>query len=114
VPTARGLAAGGPLQDWMAAGGEVMTMRRYLLVLDMDLLALDEELDLELVNYLLAQQEQRAAYYFRLARLSVWSADRICSAPAPFGMPSSASASRSGVGLRAGLMLSRGRARPLW
>ena len=26
-------------------------MRRYLLVLDMDLLALDEELDLEPVNY---------------------------------------------------------------
>ena len=60
MPPARGLAAGGPLQDGMpAAGGEVMTMRRYLLVLDMDLLALDEELDLEPVNYLLAQQEQR-------------------------------------------------------
>jgi len=34
-------------------------MRRYLLVLDMDLLALDEELDLEPVNYLLAQQERQ-------------------------------------------------------
>jgi hypothetical protein len=34
-------------------------MRRYLLVLDMDLLALDEELDLEPVNYLVAQQEQQ-------------------------------------------------------
>ena len=34
-------------------------MRRYLLVLDMDLLALDEELDLEPINYLVAQQEQR-------------------------------------------------------
>ena len=34
-------------------------MRRYLLVLDMDLLALDEELGLEPVSYLVAQQEQR-------------------------------------------------------
>ena len=34
-------------------------MRRYLLVLDMDLLALDEELDLEPVSYLVAQQEQQ-------------------------------------------------------
>ncbi len=34
-------------------------MRRYLLVLDMDLLALDEELDQEPVNYLVAQQEQQ-------------------------------------------------------
>ena len=34
-------------------------MRRYLLVLDMDLLALDEELDLEPINYLVAQQEQQ-------------------------------------------------------
>jgi hypothetical protein len=33
-------------------------MRRYLLVLDMDLPALDAELDLEPVNYLVAQQEQ--------------------------------------------------------
>jgi len=33
-----------------------MDMRRYLLVLDMDLLALDEELDLEPINYLVAQQ----------------------------------------------------------
>lgn len=32
-------------------------MRRYLLVLDMDLLALDEELDLEPINYLVARQE---------------------------------------------------------
>jgi hypothetical protein len=38
---------------------EVMAMRRYLLVLDMDLLALDEELDQEPVNYLVAQQEQQ-------------------------------------------------------
>jgi hypothetical protein len=36
-----------------------MAMRRYLLVLDMDLLALDEELDLEPINYLVAQQEQQ-------------------------------------------------------
>jgi len=36
-----------------------MTMRRYLLVLDMDLLALDEELDLQPINYLVAQQEQQ-------------------------------------------------------
>ena len=33
-------------------------MQRYLLVLDMDLLALDEELDLEPINYLVARQEQ--------------------------------------------------------
>jgi hypothetical protein len=35
-----------------------MAMRRYLLVLDMDLLAMDEEHDLEPVNYLVARQEQ--------------------------------------------------------
>jgi hypothetical protein len=35
-----------------------MDMRRYLLVLDMDLLALDEELDLEPINYLVARREQ--------------------------------------------------------
>ena len=33
-------------------------MRRYLLVLDMDLLALDEELDLEPINYLVARRER--------------------------------------------------------
>ena len=33
-------------------------MRRYLLVLDMDLLALDEELDLEPINHLIACQER--------------------------------------------------------
>ena len=33
-------------------------MRRYLLVLDMDLLALDEELDLQPINHLVARQEQ--------------------------------------------------------
>jgi hypothetical protein len=37
---------------------EVKAMRRYLLVLDMDLLALNEELDLEPINYLAARQEQ--------------------------------------------------------
>jgi hypothetical protein len=35
----------------------VIDVRRYLLVLDMDLLALDEELDLEPINYLVARQE---------------------------------------------------------
>jgi hypothetical protein len=35
-----------------------MAMRRYLLVLDMDLLALDEELDLRPISYLVARQEQ--------------------------------------------------------
>jgi len=38
---------------------EVMAMRRYLLVLDMDLLALDEELDQEPINYLVVQQQQQ-------------------------------------------------------
>jgi hypothetical protein len=33
-------------------------MRRYLLVLDMDLLAVDAELDLAPINYLVARQEQ--------------------------------------------------------
>jgi hypothetical protein len=35
-----------------------MDMRRYLLVLDMDLLAMDEEHNLEPINYLVAKQEQ--------------------------------------------------------
>jgi hypothetical protein len=35
-----------------------MDMRRYLLVLDMDLLAPNEERDLEPINYLVARQEQ--------------------------------------------------------
>jgi hypothetical protein len=35
-----------------------MGMRRYLVVLDMDLLAADEQLDLEPINYLTAQQER--------------------------------------------------------
>jgi hypothetical protein len=37
---------------------EVMDMQKYLLVLDMDLLAVDEKFDLEPINYLVAQQEQ--------------------------------------------------------
>jgi len=36
-----------------------VSMRRYLLVLDMDLLALDEELNLEPINYLVAEQQQQ-------------------------------------------------------
>jgi hypothetical protein len=36
---------------------EVMDMRRYLLVLDMDLLAVDEEHDLKPINYLVERQE---------------------------------------------------------
>ena len=35
-----------------------MTMRRYLLVLDMDLLAVDEQFDLAPINYLVAKREQ--------------------------------------------------------
>ncbi len=35
-----------------------MGMRRYLLVLDMDLLAMDEEHDLEPISYLVARQEE--------------------------------------------------------
>ena len=37
-----------------------MAMRRYLLVLDMDLLAADEEFDLEPINYFVAQQDCEA------------------------------------------------------
>jgi hypothetical protein len=36
----------------------MVNMRRYLLVLDTDLLALDESLDLEPINYLVGQQEE--------------------------------------------------------
>ena len=55
VVLARGLAAGGPRRDCAASAfDEVMAMRRYLLVLDMDLLAQNEELDLEPINYLLS------------------------------------------------------------
>jgi hypothetical protein len=38
---------------------DVVEMRRYLLVLDTDLLALDEKLDLEPINYLVEQQAQQ-------------------------------------------------------
>jgi hypothetical protein len=38
-----------------------MDMRRYLLVLDMDLLAMDSEHDLEPINYLVAKREQDAS-----------------------------------------------------
>jgi hypothetical protein len=44
-----------------------MATRRYLLMLDMDLLALDEELDREPVNYLVARQEQERAEVVVLA-----------------------------------------------
>jgi hypothetical protein len=36
-----------------------MAMRQYLLVLDMDLLAVNKELDQQPINYLVAQQEQQ-------------------------------------------------------
>ena len=48
------LGEAGPL----SAFDEVMAMRRYLLVLGMGLLTLNEELDLEPVNYLVGRQEQ--------------------------------------------------------
>ena len=35
-------------------------MRRYLLVLDMDLLAVDEQLSLEPISYLLARQQEQS------------------------------------------------------
>src|SRR5215469_10739816 len=38
---------------------EVLDMPRYLLVLDMDLLAVDEQFDLEPINHLVAGQEQQ-------------------------------------------------------
>ena len=44
-----------------------MGMRRYLLVLDMDLLAMDEEHDLEPINYLVARQEQDSVEVIVLA-----------------------------------------------
>ena len=55
-------------------------MRRYLLVLDMDLLAQNEELDLEPINYLAARQEQERGEVVvlsvianRQVKLSRWS-----------------------------------------
>ena len=44
-----------------------MGMRRYLLVLDMDLLAMDEEHDQEPINYLVARQEQESCEVIVLA-----------------------------------------------
>ena len=44
-----------------------MGMRRYLLVLDMDLLAMDEEHDLEPINYPVAGQEQESSEVIVLA-----------------------------------------------
>jgi hypothetical protein len=38
---------------------EVIDVRSYLLVLDMDLLTIDNELDLEPINYIVAQQERQ-------------------------------------------------------
>jgi hypothetical protein len=38
-----------------------MGMRRYLVVLDMDLLAADEELDLEPISYLAARSPARSS-----------------------------------------------------
>ena len=46
-------------------------MRRSLLVLDMDLLALDEELDLEPVNYLVAQQERQPSEVVVLSLVAI-------------------------------------------
>ena len=40
-------------------GRERGTVRRYLLVLDMDLLVVDEQLGLEPIGYLLARQEEQ-------------------------------------------------------
>jgi hypothetical protein len=55
-------AVGGPAETALpSAFDEVMAMRRYLLVLDTDRLAPNEELDLEPVNYLAARQEQEPA-----------------------------------------------------
>ena len=55
-------------------------MRRYLLVLDMDLLALDEEHDLEPINYLVAKQEQEPCEVVVLS-LIIESAEDACRAP---------------------------------
>jgi hypothetical protein len=42
----------------LAALKEVVAMRRYLLVLDMDLLAVDEQYDLKPINHLVERQQQ--------------------------------------------------------
>lgn len=51
-------ASGRPLSGCPIALREVTDVQRYLLVLDMDLLAFDERFDLEPINYLVAKQEQ--------------------------------------------------------
>src|ERR671937_1105132 len=58
---------------------ELAGMPRYLLVLDMDLLAVDTQLDLEPVRYLMARQEEQpcevtvlSVACTRQARLSGW------------------------------------------
>jgi hypothetical protein len=47
----------------------VVNVRRYLLVLDTDLLALDEKLDLEPINYLVEQQEREPCDVVVLSRV---------------------------------------------
>ena len=58
-----------------------MDMRRYLLVLDMDLLALDEEHALEPINYLVAKQEQQPCEVVVLSLVST--SRRSTSSPSP-------------------------------
>ena len=64
-----------------------MGMRRYLLVLDMDLLAMDEEHDLEPINYLVAKQEQESFEVIVLALVDTARTklppSSCCSAPGP-------------------------------
>jgi hypothetical protein len=48
----------------------VINVARYLLVLDMDLLALDDELDLEPINYLVARQEREPCEIMVLSLVS--------------------------------------------
>jgi hypothetical protein len=49
------------VKGWIAISTpeDVVDMRRYLLVLDTDLLAFDEKLDLEPINYLVEQQARQ-------------------------------------------------------
>ena len=51
-----------------------MTVQHYLLVLDMDLLAADEEFDLEPLNYFVAQQEREPCDVTVLSLISTRSA----------------------------------------
>jgi hypothetical protein len=48
----------------------VISVARYLLVLDMDLLALDDELDLEPINYLVARQQREPCQVVVLSLVS--------------------------------------------